>query len=449
MDAKRALVIGAGVSGCAVARLMRHRGWTITLVDAKEPAELAALTAEGIDYCGGESLTAVQAFVAAGGGVTVLSPGIALNQPPVVAAREAGLPCIGELEMAARYCSAQVLAVTGSKGKSSVVKCLADILRTVGISAEPCGNYGTAFSSVIDGANVPHVAVVECSSFQLETVGSTFTPRAAGILNLSPDHLDRHGTMAAYRESKLSLFQNMASDALSLVPAPSEDAYGLSAAFQKRYGHQATTFGVGAEADWRYQAGFVYAEQHGITIDLRGSYFDNEVLGPAAAMASAMLVAQGVGVEQIGVGFQQFQPLAHRMQTVREIEGVRFVDDSKATSLAALLAGVRMAKAPVYLIAGGRLKEPLTMTGKEIVTFGGKKGYIIGECMAEMASAWETDLPIERSGDIERAVEAAYFDARKGGGTVLLSPGTASFDQFKNYGHRGEVFAACVNRLQA
>ncbi|MGI5868372.1 MAG: UDP-N-acetylmuramoyl-L-alanine--D-glutamate ligase [Kiritimatiellia bacterium] len=446
---RRSIVFGAGVSGCAAARLLSRVGESVRLVSDVETDETAALRAAGVDVVLGDPVAAARAFAAEAGGEgrAVLSPGIPPTAPEVVACREAGLPVVGELEIGAEHLRSRIVAVTGSKGKSSLVKLLADVLNASGISAVPCGNYGTALADVAARDEQPAVAVVECSSFQLETIGERFRPASAAVLNLSADHLDRHGTMARYCETKLEIFRNLAPGGLALLPAPSEDPHGLNAAFRARHGVEATRVGRGEDAHWRHGDGFVACVETGAVFDIRGSYFDNDVLGPAAAAACALLVAEGVSPEAIAAGLRAFEPLPHRMQLVGEVGGVRFVDDSKATSIAALLAGVRMAKPPVHLVAGGRLKEKISVDGKEVVTFGVKKAYLIGECMEDMASAWAPDLDIEKCGTLDVAVKTAFKEARPGG-TVLLSPGTASFDQFKDYVQRGKAFADIVLKLK-
>ncbi|MDD4061039.1 MAG: UDP-N-acetylmuramoyl-L-alanine--D-glutamate ligase [Kiritimatiellae bacterium] len=444
---RRSIVFGAGVSGCAAARLLLRAGEEVRLVSRVETPETAALRAAGASVVLGDPAAAAAAFAAEGGGRAVFSPGIPLGSPEAVACREAGLPIIGELEIGAEYLRARIVAVTGSKGKSSLVKLIADVLNAAGVSAVPCGNYGTALAEVAARDEPPAVAVVECSSFQLETIGERFRPASAVVMNLSADHLDRHGTMARYRDAKLDIFRNLAPGGLALLPAPSEDPHGLNAAFRARHGREATYFGRGADARWRHVDGIVACAGAGIDFDIRGSYFDNAVLGPAAAAACALLTAEGVAPETIAAGVRAFQPLPHRMQLVGEVDGVRFVDDSKATSIAALLAGARMARPPVYLVAGGRLKEKITANGKEVVTSGVEKAYLIGECMEDMALAWAPDLDLEKCGTLDIAVEAAFKEARPGG-TILLSPGTASFDQFKDYAQRGKAFAELVLRLQ-
>lgn len=446
---KTAIVFGIGVSGTAAVKLLLHRGVTVFVSCTRESDATTDLCRLGAKILVGEPVDTLRQFVDThpADPLAVFSPGIPMTEPEAVCCRRTGIGIIGELELGSEMLRSRMIAVTGSKGKSSLVKLIADTLGGSGVTAVPCGNYGTALCDVADGENPPAVAVVECSSFQLETIGNVFKPSTAIVINLSRDHLDRHLTMENYRDTKLGLFKNMRGGDLALLPAVSGDSHGLLAAFRRMYGRDAATFGNGADAQWRYVGGTVVNEGCGFRATVSGSYFDNDVLGPAAAAACAALWAEGLSVEAVEAGFEKFKPLAHRMQLVGEIHGVRFVDDSKATSIAALLAGASMSPPPVYLIAGGRLKEKITVTGKEVVTSGVKKAYVIGECMEEMASAWSPGLETERCGNLSEAVSAAFRDAPRGG-TVLLSPGTASFDQFKDYKQRGEIFTQLVNDLR-
>ena len=385
-----ALVLGNGRSGRAAAELLRREGARVVVLDGEDKWPDGAW-----DLC-------------------VTSPGIPLDHQWQVAARAAGVKVISELQLGASRWKGRALAVTGSKGKSSVVKLIADTLNLAGVPAVPCGNYGTPLCEVVmrqgegalptgDGAvagGAPSpclIAVVEVSSFQMETTDD-FHPDAAAILNLQEDHLDRHGSVEAYHALKRKLLAGAMKACI-----PDETASPL----------------------------------------LRGSYFDNEVLRTNGLIAIALMRVAGLDDAQIAAGFRAFQPLPHRMQRVAEIGGVRYVDDSKATSLAALAAGVEMCGGPVRLIAGGLAKgdNPKTVIPRLRSTV--KKVYLIGRCADQFLSAWREAVPCEACGTLDRAVAAARRDA-VAGETVLLSPGAASFDQFDSYGVRGDAFASFV-----
>lgn len=349
----RALVLGLGASGKAAKAALEGRGDSVDAV-------------EGYD-------------------LVVASPGVR-----VVSELQFGVERLRERGV-------RLLAVTGSKGKSSVVKFVADALSRSGMKAVPCGNYGLPVTAVGEC----DWAVVEVSSFQMET--SNFQPgtfAAAAVLNLQEDHLDRHGSAAVYHALKRRL--------LGAAERPVTAADGADGAAL-----------------------------------LAGSYFDNEILRPNGFAAIALLRVAGLRDAAIADAFASFEPLAHRMQTVGVFGGVRCIDDSKATSVAALAAGVAMAGRGVRLIAGGRAKGDDPKSALPLLTRGAKKVYLIGECAEAFSEAWSGGVDCEICGTMERAVERAFADAEEGG-TLLLSPGAASFDQFHGFGERGDVFAALV-----
>lgn len=293
----------------------------------------------------------------------------------------------------------KLIAVTGSKGKSSVVKIVADAINLAGGRAVACGNYGVPVTSLISEREVGW-AIVEVSSFMMET--TTLPPdtfEAAAILNLQEDHLDRHGSVEVYHALKRRLL-----------------------GFAK-----------------------VAVRAEGSAEILGNSYFSNEILRENGLIAASLMRVAGLDEAQISTAFASFEPLAHRMNLICERDGVRYVDDSKATSLAALAAGVTMAGENVRLIAGGLPKGDDPKSVVSTLTNRVKKVYLIGQCAEAFAEAWKSSVNCEVCGTMERAVEAAVRDAGNGD-TVLLSPGTASFDQFKSYGERGDCFARLVQR---
>ena len=379
-----AIVLGNGRSGRAAAELLRREGARVVVLDGDD-----AWPGGAWDLC-------------------VTSPGIPLGHQWQAAARAAGVKVISELQLGASRWKGRTLAVTGSKGKSSVVKLIADTLNLAGVPAVPCGNYGTPLCEVVNrrGDGVDAWAVVEVSSFQMETTDD-FHPDAAAILNLQEDHLDRHGSVEAYHALKRKLLAGarQAFDESALKSLALDGAASLTL--------------------------------------LRGSYFDNEILRANGLVAIALMRVAGLDDAQIAAGFRAFKPLPHRMQLVVERGGVRYVDDSKATSLAALEAGVAMCGGPVRLIAGGLAKgdNPKTVIPRLRSTV--KKVYLIGRCADQFLSAWREAVPCEACETLDRAVEAARRDA-VAGETVLLSPGAASFDQFDSYGVRGDAFATFV-----
>ena len=442
---RTAWILGAGTSGAAAARLLAARGYAVRLFDEGDGgASAAVLEAEGLPVARrAAALPAPDSGAPAP--LVVASPGLGPESPLRRSAAALGLDVRSELDAALPHLRCRRLAaVTGSKGKSSLVKLLAEALARGGQSAVPCGNYGTALAEVALREPPPDAAVVECSSFQLELTRD-LRPDAGIFLNLSPDHLARHGGMEGYRDAKLRLFQRQTPSETALLPAPSSDPAPLARYRELGLGGRVETFGAGADADWRWSPGLVEGPG-GERLAIAGSYFDNAILGLAAAAGAAAAIRLGTSPSAAEEALRAFAPLAHRMQFVRERAGVRYIDDSKATSLTALRAGVRMAGGPVRLIAGGRLKEKDLGNGNFLVANGVRMVYLIGESARSLAAAWREALPVRICGTLEVAVAEAARDAR-GGETVLLSPGTASFDQFPSFEKRGDRFAELVNHL--
>ena len=395
-----AVVLGAGRSGIAAASLLRGEGWNATILDG---ADLWPENAS-FDLC-------------------VVSPGVPLSHAWQVEARRLGVPVVSELQLGAeRFASmgGKMLAVTGSKGKSSVVKLVADALGGV-----PCGNYGMPLCGVAlrrrEQGTMPQWAVVEVSSFQMETtVLPPDTFEAAAILNLQEDHLDRHGTKDVYHALKRHLLD-----------------------FAK-------VRIVGADVEC---ANAVRTDDSHCGVMLAGSYFDNPILRTNGMCAISLLRATGLSDGSIRSAFERFEPLPHRMQSIGAVNGVEWIDDSKATSLAALVAGVTMAAARrpcgnrnVHLIAGGLPKGDDPAMAVAVLAKHVRKAYLIGACAQAFADAWRDAVPCEVCGTLEKAVVVAAQDAMPTE-CVLLSPGAASFDQFKSYGERGERFFEAMHRL--
>ncbi len=436
-DAGHCCVLGAGISGVAAAKLLRRHDCRVTVLDCAPPENLGPAVAE-LARVGAQLKPRWQDVPGPPCDLCIASPGFALDHPWLRACHERNIPVMGELELGYLFWPHPILAVTGSKGKSSIVKLCADTLSAAGIRALPAGNYGYPLSELTLWRDPPAWAIVEVSSFQLETVFE-FRPRIGILLNLLPDHLDRHGSMEQYASVKMKLFARQQAGDHAMVPAESNIVRSLPS------GVTPLTFGTAVEADWRYRSGMITgklgATRH--QIDLRDTEFDNSVLGPAAAAAAAALAAIGLADADIARGLRAFRPLPHRMSLVAEHHGIRFIDDSKGTSLAALGAALRMTRGPVRLIAGGRLKEQNLDSVKELLTNRVQKGYLIGESARKLHAAWHDCVACEVCGDLATAVKSAAGEA-DAGEAILLSPGCASFDQFKNFEERGKRFAEAV-----
>ncbi len=440
-DRCSALVLGAGISGEAAALLLLSRGGSVLLMDERDATD-EGLCAENVRQAGGRVLCGKAEPPCEKIDICVASPAFPARHPWIVACMERGVPVISELALGAACWRGKILAVTGSKGKSSLVKLCADILNVAGMPASPAGNYGVPLCRLALDQSGLEWAVTEVSSFQMEHT-ENFSPDIAVLLNIQPDHLDRHADMEEYRNLKLKMFAGMLPGSLALLPQ------GLDVGAMVPKGVEVRRFGDAISCDWVYADGKIERADCGrsVLVSLKGSWFDNEVFGLAAAAGVAALDRAGVTAELIGNGLVSFVPLAHRLQMIaRDRRGVCYVDDSKATSLTALAAALRVTRKPVRLIAGGLLKEKELDIIKELLTQTTKKVYLIGKSAEEMFRAWESCVPCVVCGTIDRAV---FLAARESGAgeTVLLSPGTASFDQFKGYRERGERFTELIRAV--
>ncbi|MCX6998064.1 MAG: UDP-N-acetylmuramoyl-L-alanine--D-glutamate ligase [Kiritimatiellaeota bacterium] len=436
---RQALVCGLGSSGVAAARLLRAEGSAVTALDGDDTPELRARAAP-LAAAGVRVLLGAQALPAGGADVAIVSPSLALSSPWLVELRRRGVPLLAELEFGWSRQRGRTIAVTGSNGKSTAVKWLAESLQQAGRRAAPAGNYGPPVSRVV--AEQPDLdwLVLEVSTFQLETCRA-FRPDIGLLLNIHPNHLDRHGDLAAYTALKARLFARATGDDLCLAPAALLD---LVRALSGGRG-QWRTFGLTDQADFRYRDGWIWRRGRPLA-DLRGTRFANEVLGVAGAAVVAALDGAGLPPECAVRAARQFVPLPHRLQTVAELRGVRYVNDSKATNLAALGAALSMTPGPVRLIAGGLVKEKDFGGVKEMLAEKAARVYLIGQAAEALAAAWADAVPCTACGTLAAAVRQAGADARAGE-TVLLAPACASFDQFKNFEERGDRFMELVAAL--
>jgi UDP-N-acetylmuramoylalanine--D-glutamate ligase len=438
-------VLGLGQSGTAAAGLLLDEGAAVTCVDRRDDAEIralsAGLTARGARVLLGQPHDAPLPADPAPA-LAAVSPGIPAAGAWVRGLDAAGTRVIAELELGARRCRCPLLAVTGTNGKSTLVNLCRDALRLAGLRAAAAGNCGPPLSAAAARSGEMDWLVVEVSSFQLERIDA-FRPRVGVLLNVQPDHLDRHGTLDVYRECKRSMFKNMKDAEYGIVLKKDLDAMrGAGACAWLTFGAEA--------ADYVYAGGRVCLPgadgKAARSIDIAGTVFDNPVMGLTAAAAAAAMDACGVDAEAVAKAARAFEPLPHRMMRLGARNGVTFIDDSKGTNLAALEAAVRMCGGPVRLIAGGRLKEDGLESVKEVLAKCVRSLYLIGESAERMGRAWADALACVNAGTLRRAVEAAWRDAEPGD-TVLLSPGCASFDQYRDYNQRGEEFKSCVQSI--
>ena len=445
-DWRRVLVYGLGASGTAAARFLRARGVAVVGVDERgaEDLELDTLVeGDGMELALGRTPTALPTGVDA----IVVSPGVPLDRPLLADARRSSVPIVAEVELAFAFLDGPVVGITGSNGKSTTTAMTGALLEAAGISAEVCGNIGVPLVSVVDGA-AGRVFVVELSSFQLETV-STFRPRAAALLNLSPDHLDRHGSLQGYLATKARIFARQQPDDLAVLNADDPLVREVGTRARKRFFSR-----LGRVEDGCYLDGdrVVEVEPAGGAREL----FKSSDVAPQGehnlenAMAAALL-ARALGASPTGfaAALARFESLPHRMETVAVLDGVQWIDDSKGTNVSAVLKSLgSMPDGRVHLILGGRGKSESFEPLADLVGRKARRVYLIGETAEELAEMLEGRSDLESTVDLERAVRRAAVEAVDGD-TVLLSPACTSFDQYKSFAARGDHFKVLVRSLCA
>jgi UDP-N-acetylmuramoylalanine--D-glutamate ligase len=448
---RRFLVLGLGRSGCAAGALLRRHGARVIGADDAELTsverrwqtedleELAGVAFDQLEVGG-----AWRALAAEDIDEVVLSPGVPPDNPGLVRLREAGVPVHGELEWAARFCASRVVAVSGTNGKSTTTAWIAHVLETAGVPSPALGNLGRPFAMEADSLPAAAVPVVECSSFQLETI-DRFRPAVGVVLNLAPDHLDRYPDVAAYYAAKARLAAHVADDGFFVTWT------GCPEAMAWPHGGGRLLFGdpeAGAQA---WIADGLVRVRHGETVRDLVPVADLALQSPpnllnATAVAAAVLPLVGE-LDAVAEGLRSFRGLAHRHQLVGRLGEVRFVNDTKATNVHAVCAGLRGYPRPVVLIAGGSGKGEDYAPLREVM--GSVRHVVtIGQEGPAIAAALAGVVPTTAAPDLAVAVsEAARLAAPDA--TVLLSPACASFDMFANYRERGEAFAAAARALGA
>jgi len=438
---RRALVVGLGISGVDACRLLRSRGVEVRACDQAGPEALMHRLAElpkevevRLGQVGEEVLEGVE--------VVVLSPGVPPSAPLVQAARARGLEVIPEVELAYRFAGpTSIIGITGSNGKSTVTELVGHILKSAGLKVAVGANLGPAASGMVLRGGW-EVMVWELSSFQLELITS-LRPKVAVFLNLSPDHLDRHPTLESYLQAKAKIFAYQTPQDFAVLNADDPLVANLPVASQRR-AFSLTSPEAFAHLDGQHLmlGGKVLLARQ--ALPLPGLHNVANALAAAAACASL-----GLSRQQIAAGLATARPLPHRHELVAEINGVRYVDDSKGTNVGAVVAGLAgYPPRSVHLILGGlgkgqdfRLLSPAV--AEKVV-----RAYLIGQAAEEIAQALSGVVPVEMCGTLEEAVRRAKLCALPGD-VVLLSPACASFDQFRDYAHRGHVFAHLVREEEA
>jgi UDP-N-acetylmuramoylalanine--D-glutamate ligase len=437
---RRVLVLGLGDTGLSVASWVRKQGGQARVADTRAAPPRAG------DFAGELRTGAFTPALLEGVDLLCISPGLSLQEDVVRVALARGLPVVGDVELFAWHVRAhsgtRVLAVTGTNGKTTVTALAGHLLRTAGLEVEVAGNIGPpVLQALAARARSPSAWVLELSSYQLETTWS-LEPEAAVVLNVSEDHLDRYAGIEAYAAAKARIFMGRG---VQVLNRDNWRSLGLGLPNRRR-----VTFGLDApvsEEDFGVIGGVLHEGSQGLlpAVDLaiHGSH------NVANALAACALVRTlGLPRESLAGGLASFRGLPHRLQRLRERRGVVWYDDSKGTNVGAALAALRGLGRPAVLIAGGEGKgqdfaplAPVVARHARAVLLIGRDAPLIERALAD------GDVPLERCASLEDAVARAAALAR-GGDAVLLSPACASFDMFRDYRHRGEVFAAAVAALE-
>lgn len=426
-------ILGLGKSGQAAARLLADTGRDLVIFDGADTAAARETAATLRRELGAEVHTGVTELplsdVAAPEEV-IVSPGISFDSPWLVALREANLPFISELELGWRHrpANCNVLAITGSLGKTTSVTAAAAVLARAGHRVATGGNIGVPASQVVREQPDLDWLVLEVSSFQLETVRD-FLPDAGLLLNVVPNHLDRHGALREYTAIKRRLFRRMR------AALPKAVLHQLQLSGDEGF----VTFGAHPAADVVWRSGAIEHRASGDRFSIENTIFDNPTLGENAAGLVAVLREIGIDAAAIEDGLASMAGLPHRMEHIATFRGIRFVNDSKSTCLAATRGAIHMTDGPLRLLVGGRSKEPGFDLLEPLLRERGIPCYLFGESAVPMQDAWSSATTCTRVTDLETAAATALADA-EAGETILLSPGCASFDQFTSYEARGVIF---------
>ncbi len=448
LNNKRVLVVGLGKSGVASALFLKARGAQVTVSDAKPQDELGEEIPVLLDHgiaveTGGHGERTFR-----GQDLIVVSPGVPIDSPPLLQARTLGETVIGEIELAAQFLPGRIVAITGSNGKTTTTTLAGEIVAAGGYSTLVGGNIGTPAISLVERATPETIVVLEVSSFQLETIQS-FRPKVAVVLNVTPDHLDRHRTFAAYTDAKARIFENQQAEDFAVLNADDPTCVRLASRTrapvfwfsrkkevkQGAYVHDGRIFSRDASG----QREIMLVSE----IPLKGAHNVENVL--AAVCVGALMRCEP---ERIRKTIRDFRAVEHRLEYVATIRGVEYYNDSKATNVDATIKALESFPANVHLILGGKDKGSDYTVLNDLLRQRVKRVYTIGAAAGKIESQIKGTVEIVHAETLEAAVKRAAAAAQPGD-IVLLAPACASFDQFQNYEHRGRVFKEVVSGLAA
>src|SRR5438067_8531665 len=446
LNNKRVLVVGLGRSGVASALFLKQRGAQVTVSDSKPQEQLGEEIPVLLDHgiaveTGGHGERTFH-----GQDLIVVSPGVPVDSPPLVQARALGEPVIGEIELAAQFLPKNIVAITGSNGKTTTTTLTGEIIAAGGYATHVGGNIGTPAVSLVDAARPDSIIVLEVSSFQLETI-QIFRPKVAVVLNVTPDHLDRHRTFETYVDAKARIFENQQADDFAVLNGDDPVCVELAGRtpaqvfwFSRKKEVQQGTFVRDGRILFRDSAG-----QKEVTLA-------SEIPLKGAHNLENSLAAVCVGVlmkcvpERIRAAVHKFKAVEHRLEYVATIRGVEYYNDSKATNVDATIKALESFPANIHLILGGKDKGSDYTVLNDLLRERVKYVYTIGAAAAKIESQIKEAAETVHAESLDNAVQRASANAQPGD-IVLLAPACASFDQFRNYEHRGEVFKELVHGL--
>jgi UDP-N-acetylmuramoylalanine--D-glutamate ligase len=436
------LVVGLARSGQAAARLLARRGEVVRAVDLVHPDQAAGLRALGVEvFLDTDGLAQLE-----GTHTVVKSPGVPREAPVIATALERGIEVIGELELAWRAIPNRFLAVTGTNGKTTTVELLGHIYRGAGEPVAVAGNVGTPLSSLVGEIETDATVVCEASSFQLEDT-SHFAPECGVFLNLAPDHLDRHADLESYLAAKLRIYANQGNDDVAVFNADDPFLAGIDLGGCAR--RIAFCTGAGPDCEVAVAEGTIFYDGEPLlAVSELGLFGEHNVANAMAAAAAAL--SMGLDRDAVRDGLRSFAGVPHRLEPVAEIDGVRFVNDSKATNVASATVGIGAFDGGVHAILGGSDKGETFASLLDPIRRHCAACYLIGasadRLAVELAPAAQAGVELHRCADLEDAVRRAAAAARAGE-VVLLSPACASFDAFDDYEQRGDRFREIVGGL--
>jgi UDP-N-acetylmuramoylalanine--D-glutamate ligase len=443
---KRVLVVGLGKSGVAAALFAKAKGARVTVSDTKTQDELKEeiprLLDQGVAVeTGGHGERTFQ-----NQDLIVVSPGVPLDAPPLVQARALGEKVIGEVELAAQFFPGSIVAITGSNGKTTTTTLAGEVIANGGFSVAVGGNIGTPAISLLEQASEDTIAVLEVSSFQLEAI-QTFRPHIAVVLNVTPDHLDRHRTFTAYADAKARIFENQQPSDFAVLNADDPTCVAMASRTHAKVFWFSRKKEV-SQGACVHDGRILFRDGNGqreimlvSDIPLKGAHNVENVLA-----AVCVGVLSDVEPRRIAKAVREFRAVEHRLEHVASVRGVEYYNDSKATNVDATIKALESFPANIHLILGGKDKGSDYRVMNDLLRQRVKVVYTIGAAAAKIESQIKGTTEIIHAETLENAIRRASESAQPGD-IVLLAPACASFDQFRNYEHRGKVFKEVVHSL--